>query len=90
MPRRTGHWSWGGHVHPLAGKLVLAGPFENDSAGWRGLFVFAVDDVGEATRLVATDPVIVKDEMVAEYHPWHALGGHDDPELHDKLVPGSP
>ena len=28
-----------------AGKLVLAGPFEKDPAGWRGLFVFAVDDV---------------------------------------------
>jgi len=74
-----------------AGKLVLAGPFEKDAAGWRGLFVFAVDDVKEATRLVATDPVIVNGEMVAEYHPWYGSAATMMiPELHDKLVPGSP
>ena len=74
-----------------AGKLVLAGPFEKDAAGWRGLFVFAVDDVKEATRLVATDPVIVNGEMVAEYHPWYGSAATMMiPELHDKLVPGAP
>ena len=74
-----------------AGKLVLAGPFEKDAAGWRGLFVFAVDNVEEATRLVATDPVIVNGEMVAEYHPWYGSAATMMiPELHDKLVPGSP
>jgi len=74
-----------------AGKLVLAGPFEKDAAGWRGLFVFAVDSVEEATRLVATDPVIVNGEMAAEYHPWYGSAATMMiPELHDKLVPGSP
>jgi uncharacterized protein YciI len=74
-----------------AGKLVLAGPFEKDAAGWRGLFVFAVDDVEEAARLVATDPVIVNGEMVAEYHPWYGSAATMMiPELHHKLVPGSP
>jgi uncharacterized protein YciI len=74
-----------------AGKLVLAGPFEKDAAGWRGLFVFAVDEVEEAARLVATDPVIVNGEMVAEYHPWYGSAATMMiPELHDRLVPGSP
>ena len=74
-----------------AGKLVLAGPFEKDAAGWRGLFVFAVDDVKEATRLVATDPVIVNGEMLAEYHPWYGSAATMMiPELHDRLVPGPP
>jgi uncharacterized protein YciI len=54
-----------------AGKLVLAGPFESDPAGWRGLFVFAVEDVDEARRLTASDPVIVNGEMVAEFHRWY-------------------
>ena len=73
------------------GKLVMAGPFTEDPAGWRGLFVFAVDDVEEAARLVATDPVIVNGEMVAEYHPWYGSAATMMiPELHDKLVPGSP
>ena len=74
-----------------AGKLVLAGPFEKDPAGWRGLFVFAVNDVDEAKGLVATDPVIVNGEMVAEYHPWYGSAATMMiPELHDKLVPGPP
>lgn len=54
-----------------AGKLVLAGPFDG-VAGWRGMFVLATDDLEEARKLVATDPVIQKGEMVAEYHQYYA------------------
>jgi uncharacterized protein YciI len=53
------------------GKLVLAGPFEGGDDGWRGLFVFAVADIEEAKRLVATDPVVAKGEMVAEFHKYY-------------------
>lgn len=74
-----------------AGKLVLAGPFTDDPAGWRGLFVLAVDDLDEARRLTETDPVIVRGEMVAEYHRWYASAATMMiPELHKKLAPGSP
>ena len=58
-----------------AGKLAVAGPFGVNDAGWRGLFIFAVADVEEARRLVATDPVIQKGEMVAEFHPWYGSAG---------------
>lgn len=54
------------------GKLALAGPFVPSDSGWRGVFVFAVEDVEEARALTATDPVIIQGEMVAEYHPWYA------------------
>ncbi|KAB8314791.1 hypothetical protein SD81_035715 [Tolypothrix campylonemoides VB511288] len=71
-----------------AGKLVLAGPFANDPAGWRGLYVFAVEDVEEARRLTETDPVIVQGEMVAEYHPWYGTAATMMiPELHAKIAP---
>lgn len=53
------------------GKLVMAGPLDGVD-GWRGLFIFATDDIDEARRLVSTDPVIVKGEMVAEYHRHYA------------------
>ena len=53
------------------GKLALAGPFEKNADGWRGLFVFAVSTVEEAKALTATDPVIVNGEMVAEYHKFY-------------------
>ena len=59
-----------------AGKLALAGPFMAQkgvpSDGWRGLFIFAVPTVEEAQTLVATDPVIQKGEMVAEFHPLYS------------------
>lgn len=32
------------------------------------MFILAVESVEDAQRLVATDPVIVNGEMVAEYH----------------------
>src|SRR5689334_246327 len=49
------------------GKLAAAGPFDGVD-GWRGMFIFAVDDVEAAKALTATDPVIQSGEMVAEYH----------------------
>ncbi len=60
----------------LAGekKLTLAGPLDGVD-GWRGLFVLAVADIEEAKALVATDPVIIKGEMVAQYHKYYGSAG---------------
>ena len=54
-----------------SGQLALAGPFDDAGGDWRGLFLFAVDDIDQARALVATDPVIASGEMVAEYHRWY-------------------
>lgn len=51
------------------GKLVVAGPFDGVD-GWRGMFIFNVAEIEDAKKLVATDPVIVNGEMVAEYHKY--------------------
>ena len=68
------------------GKLVMAGPFSDDPAGWRGLFLFAVADIEEAKQLTATDPVIVSGEMVAEYHAWYGSAGVMMlPEVHERV-----
>lgn len=70
-----------------AGKLALAGPFDDSPDGWRGLFVFAVDTVDEARVLTQSDPVIRNGEMVAEYHPWYgSAAAMLLPELHQRLV----
>ncbi len=55
-------------------KLALAGPFEGTD-GWRGVFVFATDDIEKAKEYVATDPVIMQGEMVAEYHKFYGSAG---------------
>jgi uncharacterized protein YciI len=77
-----GHFA---NMKRLAGekKLALAGPFDGVD-GWRGLFIFAVADIDEAKKLVATDPVIIKGEMIAEYHKYYGSAalmlvteGHD-------------
>ncbi len=68
------------------GKLALAGPFDGVD-GWRGLFIFAVKDIEEARQLTATDPVIVKGEMVAEYHKWYGSAAvMDVPRIHETLT----
>jgi uncharacterized protein YciI len=50
-------------------KLAVAGPLDQVN-GMRGMFVFAVNSIEEAKALVATDPVIIQGEMVAEYHTF--------------------
>ncbi len=71
-----------------AGKLALAGPFVRSETGWRGLYVFAVEDIEEARALTETDPVVVQGEMVAEYHPWYGSAAVMlIPGWHERLVP---
>ena len=68
------------------GKLALAGPFDGVD-GWRGLFIFAVSDIEDARKLVATDPVIVKGEMTAEFHKYYGSAGlMMVRETHDRLA----
>ncbi len=72
------------------GKLVFAGPLDGVD-GWRGIFVFATEDIATAKSLVATDPVIENGEMVAEYHVLYgsaALMQVND--IHDRISRESP
>jgi uncharacterized protein YciI len=67
------------------GKLVLAGPYDGVD-GWRGLFVLAVKSIDEARALVATDPVLQKGEMIAEYHRYYGSAAlMQVPEVHEML-----
>lgn len=68
------------------GKLILAGPYDGVD-GWRGMFVFAVPDIASAKALVATDPVVIKGEMVPEFHEYWATGALMlVPDLHKRIV----
>ena len=57
-----------------AGKLVLAGPFEN---GWerRGIFIFKVDSLEEAQALTDTDPAVMAGRLKIELHRRSAPKG---------------
>jgi uncharacterized protein YciI len=52
------------------GKLAVAGPLDGVD-GWRGLYILAVPEIEEAKQMVATDPVVAKGEMVAEFHKYY-------------------
>ncbi len=52
-------------------KLVVAGPLDGVD-GWRGMFIMNTADIETAKQWTATDPVIIKGEMVAEYHALFA------------------
>lgn len=67
------------------GKLVLAGPADGVE-GWRGIFIFAVNEIDEARQLTATDPVVLKGEMVPEFHKMYLSAAvMEIPEIHKKL-----
>jgi uncharacterized protein YciI len=73
------------------GKLALAGPFGQNTDGWRGLFVMATADVEEARRWTETDPVIVNGEMVADYVPWYGSAAlMQVGEIHKSIAAQSP
>ncbi len=66
-------------------KLVMAGPLDGVE-GRRGIFVFATPDIEEAKKLVATDPVIIKGEMVADYHKLYGTAALMTlNEVHNKI-----
>ncbi|MEZ5314306.1 MAG: YciI family protein [Thermoanaerobaculia bacterium] len=68
------------------GKLIAAGPLDGVD-GWRGMFVFAEEEIDAAAKLVATDPVIVRGEMVAEYHKYYGSAGLMlVPETHERVT----
>lgn len=68
------------------GKLTLAGPLDGVD-GWRGLFILAVTDMDEAKKLIAADPVIIKGEMIAEYHKFYGSAALMLlPDAHNKVA----
>lgn len=73
------------------GKLMLAGPYGKTDGGatdWRGLFIFAVPTIEEARALVATDPVVMNEEMVPEFHQWYGSAAiMAIPDVHKKITP---
>ena len=53
------------------GKLTIAGPFEKNDKGYRGLFIFNVATVEEAQKLVETDPAFKAGVFIADMTPWY-------------------
>ena len=64
------------HISKLGteGKVLIAGPL-GDNTEKRGILVFDVENIEEATRLMADDPSVKAGRMTFEIHPWWAAKG---------------
>ncbi|MFN0032693.1 MAG: YciI family protein [Flavobacteriales bacterium] len=52
------------------GKLVVAGPFMDDTAV-RGIYIFNTPSVDTAAAWTNTDPAVIAGRLVMELHPWY-------------------
>ena len=54
-----------------AGKLVVAGPVEENDEHFEGIFILNVKTIAEATNLLQTDPAIKAGLLDAELYGWY-------------------
>jgi uncharacterized protein YciI len=52
-------------------KMLVAGPFERNDDGLRGIFILDVATEEEARNLLDTDPAIKADLLKAELYRWY-------------------
>lgn len=63
------------------GKLLVAGPMM-DRGDWRGIFIFKCASLEEAKELVASDPLVKEQRLLADVRPWLTMKGNiRDPEF---------
>jgi len=53
------------------GKLLVAGPFEENDRHYEGIFVFNVTSVTQAEALLATDPAVAGGALAYEAYGWY-------------------
>jgi uncharacterized protein YciI len=68
------------------GKLAVAGPFDSNSSGFRGIFILNVPTIEEAKTLTDTDPVVKSGIMVVDHYLWYGSAAlMATAELHERL-----
>ena len=65
-----------GHLNNIGmlakeGKLILAGPFEDNAKSYQGIFILNVKTISEAKELLQTDPAIHSNVLGAELYEWY-------------------
>jgi uncharacterized protein len=53
------------------GKLVVAGPLDENERNYAGIFIFNVNTVKEAEVLLATDPAVSAGALAYEAYGWY-------------------
>jgi uncharacterized protein YciI len=65
-----------GHIKNIwrlfdAGKMIIAGPFDDNEKSYRGIFILNVKTIDEAKELLQTDPAIQSKVLDAELYKWY-------------------
>lgn len=53
------------------GKLIVAGPLKKNDKNYRGIFIFNVKTIAEASVLLETDPAVKEKLLDAEMYEWY-------------------
>lgn len=73
------------------GKLVLAGPFNDEKKVFRGLYVFNVETIEEAQKLTETDPSIKAGIFKVEFIKWYGSAGVMEVNaIHNRITQQAP
>lgn len=68
------------------GKLAVAGPFEDNAKGYRGLYIFNVATLEDAEKLVVLDPAVKAGVFVPDLTLWYGTAAMMTiPATHKKL-----
>ena len=81
-----GHFA---NINRLAdqGKLIIAGPIDQNDRQYRGVFVFNVATIDEARALVADDPTVTSGIFTPEYYEWYASAAlMETPNIHRRIA----
>ncbi|MEO6051691.1 MAG: YciI family protein, partial [Pyrinomonadaceae bacterium] len=71
------------------GKLAVAGPFEKNDKGYRGLYIFNVTSLAEAQKIVETDPAVKSGILMPDMTLWYGSASlMATPEIHKKIAKG--
>jgi uncharacterized protein len=80
-----GHFA---NINKLAGegKMLTAGPIEDNSQQYRGIFLFNVADISEAKDLLEGDPTVVQHIFEPLYFLWYGSAALQEiPGIHIKI-----
>ena len=73
------------------GKLAVAGPFEKNEKGYRGLYIFNVATLADAQKIVETDPAVKSGILMPDMTLWYGSASlMATPEIHKKISKGKP
>ncbi|MEO6656193.1 MAG: YciI family protein [Pyrinomonadaceae bacterium] len=71
------------------GKLAVAGPFEKNDKGYRGLYIFNVTTLEDAKKIVETDPAVKSGILMPDMTLWYGSASlMATPEIHKKIAKG--